>query len=107
MVAGRTSRSLGRCELGSTSWDGRRSCQAGKGNGRRTLGGCAKQCGKAARSAFSRFGTGYEAPRDVGAAVLVHEGQHGLDARSLGRNPANRDETKMTERRASSVESIF
>jgi RHS repeat-associated protein len=56
---------------------------------------------------FHRFGTGYEAPRDVGAAILIHEGQHGVDARRKGGNPSSREETKWTERNASGVESVF
>jgi len=42
-----------------------------------------------------------------GTIVLVLEGQYGVDVRSMGRNPANRDETKMTERNACTAESIF
>jgi hypothetical protein len=58
-------------------------------------------------TSFSRFGRGYDAPRDVGAAVLVHEGQHGVDARANGGNPGNRIDEKATERNASTTESYF
>ncbi len=58
-------------------------------------------------TSFSRFGRGYDAQRDVGAAVLVHEGQHGVDARANGGNPMNRAQEKATERNASNTESFF
>lgn len=56
---------------------------------------------------FSKFGTGYESPQDVRAAPLVHEGQHGVDAKARGRNPQNRNESKATERSAYDLEPRF
>jgi hypothetical protein len=58
-------------------------------------------------SDYSKFGTGYESPQDVRASSLVHEGQHGVDERALGRNPGNRAEVKATERNAYNLESRF
>jgi RHS repeat-associated protein len=52
-------------------------------------------------------GRGYASPRDVGAAILTHEGQHGVDAILNRSNPQNRAEEKATERNASNTESYF
>src|SRR5690606_30009062 len=57
-------------------------------------------------SRFATLGRNWPGGMSVNqAGVLVHEGQHGIDARVLGRDPATMQEELATEMRAYEVQS--